>query len=278
MRNPVIVTANPDRPNIKYLVVRVKDDPFVTFKWLVEELWEKGTQAPRTIIYCRRVKDCAYIYRTLQLSLPERYSYYPPECARVSENRLYAMFHQSTEQKIKDTVISSFSKPDGVCRVVIATVALGMGMDFRDIRRVINYGPPNSIEQYLQQCGRAGRDQQQSIAAIVWHGRQMKTCDSDMKTFVLDKYACRRQFLLQYFGWSSEALVPEHICCDICAARCSCSAIHQLPMEPSIHDQEELRLCMKRWKRFCSWILLFKKETDIHLQSVADARRMWSSS
>ena len=75
------------------------------------------------------------------------------------------MFHQSTEQEIKETVIRSFKKTESTCRVVIATIVLGMGMNFPDVRRVVNYETPNSLEQYVQQCGRAGRDH--SICAVM---------------------------------------------------------------------------------------------------------------
>ena len=58
-------------------------------------------------------------------------SYYPPRVEQVSNNRLFAMFHSCTDEHNKRVVMSSLSQADGVVRVVFATMALGMGVDFK---------------------------------------------------------------------------------------------------------------------------------------------------
>ncbi|KAL5497586.1 hypothetical protein EMCRGX_G014086 [Ephydatia muelleri] len=83
-------------------------------------------------------------------------SYYPPGVEQVSDNRLFAMFHSCTDEHNKRVVMSSLSQADGVVRVVFATMALGMGVDFKSLDYVIHYGAPRSLEDYMQESGRAG--------------------------------------------------------------------------------------------------------------------------
>ena len=75
---------------------------------------------------------------------------------QVSDNRLFAMFHSCTDEHNKRVVMSSLSQADGVVRVVFATMALGMGVDFKSLDYVIHYGAPRSLEDYMQESGRAG--------------------------------------------------------------------------------------------------------------------------
>ena len=134
--------------------------------------------------------------------------------------RLVDMFTSCTRPDVKDTVLKSFSRADSHLRVVIATVAFGMGLDCPNVRRVIHWGPSENIELYLQETGRAGRDRLQA-QAILYHGGpdlSARHLDEDMKLYCSNKDVCRRKLLLRLFDVGEEATAPDssYSCCDIC--------------------------------------------------------------
>ena len=75
------------------------------------------------------------------------------------------MFTSCTDTAVKNKIISLFSKPSSL-RIVCVTVAFGMGVDCQDIRTVIHLGPPDDLESYIQETGRAGRDGLPSQAVL----------------------------------------------------------------------------------------------------------------
>ena len=66
---------------------------------------------------------------------------------------------------------------DGTTRVVFATNALGMGVNFAAVNTVIHFGAPNSLDDYLQERGRAGRTGEQATSTIYW-------CSSDAPKYI----------------------------------------------------------------------------------------------
>ena len=80
------------------------------------------------------------------------------------------MFSRVLPTAKKDQVLSHFSQRNGKVRVVIATTAFGMGIDCPDIRRVVHWGMPAPLEEYIQETGRAGRDSEPSLA-ILYRGK-----------------------------------------------------------------------------------------------------------
>ena len=76
----------------------------------------------------------------------------------LAKYRVVDMYTRCTETHVKETILKSFSAPDGNLRVVIGTIAFGMGLDCPDVQEVIHWGPSADIESCIQEIGRAGRD------------------------------------------------------------------------------------------------------------------------
>ena len=98
---------------------------------------------PRIIIYGQSYGICADIYLFFQEKL--RYAFTDPiDAPDISMFRLVDMFTSVTDQHQKDKIVESYTR-ESQLRIVIATVAFGMGIDCPDVRQVIHVGMPGTI-------------------------------------------------------------------------------------------------------------------------------------
>ncbi|KAF9681568.1 hypothetical protein SADUNF_Sadunf05G0015200 [Salix dunnii] len=115
-------------------------------------------------------------------------------------------------------------------QVVVATVAFGMGIDKSNIRRIIHYGWPQSLEAYYQEAGRAGRDGK--LAECILYANLSRTPSllpskrseaqtkhaykmlSDCFRYGMNTSCCRAKILVEYFG--EDFISEKCLLCDVC--------------------------------------------------------------
>lgn len=221
-----VVSTSPNRPNIFYSVCP-RTTAEVDLEPLLSSLIKQQNLAPRMIVYCRTLDACADLYAHFLDVLGDA-SYYPSGVSQISDNRLFGMFHAHTPDHNKDVILRSFMNPGGVVRVVFATVALGMGVNFSDVNNITHYGAPQSLDDYFQESGRAGRSGAQAKSVVFWkpsdcpRKREPSTRrDAEVvavREYVENNTVCRRKWLMNYFD--PECILPASdtsLCCDVCA-------------------------------------------------------------
>ena len=233
-----------------------KSGDFSDLKWYIDLLKKQQKKSPKAVVYCRNVKTVAQLFEFFSSELEERQF-----CDSVVkfENRLIAMFHRSTAEDNKNFVLKEFKKTDSAVRIVIATSSFEMGLDFPDIKFVVNYAATRSIESFTQQSGRAGRQIEQAFSLVIYQSANVGkgSTTPDMRNFLTTKSLCRRKIFQSHFDIPSEKsdviITTESCppvgcqCCDICRESCSCGNCADLPWLAHVNstavDSNEVDLC-----------------------------------
>ena len=140
---PNVISSGFERKNLSY-VVRNVDDKFGNMLKICNGVPGTG------IVYVRERKRCEEISSFLR------------------QNGITADFyHAGLSKELRNAKQDSWVK--GETRVIVATNAFGMGIDKPDVRFVIHYDMPDSLEAYFQEAGRGGRDGKRSYATMLWN-------------------------------------------------------------------------------------------------------------
>ena len=193
LSDPKIFVAGFDRPNLRYSVLPNADRYERLIAWL--------NANPNA---------SAIVYRSSRSGVDEM-------VGDLAGDGIQALpYHAGLESDVRAMNQERFVRDEA--RVMVATVAFGMGIDKPDVRLVMHYETPDSVERYYQESGRAGRDGLESECILFYgarekdrleylinrNGDEIRRAAAERQLEAMVAYCqqatCRRAALLQYFG------------------------------------------------------------------------------
>lgn len=210
LQNPFTLVNGFDRENLFFQVEKPKNKEQYILKYISGHSGDSG------IIYCATRKNVDNVYELLKSK-------------GISVGKYHAGMSAGERKKMQDDFVFDYTS------IVVATNAFGMGIDKSNVRFVIHYNMPQSMENYYQEAGRAGRDgldakcillfspQDIMINRFLLDHKEMQDLDpADRETVrerdarrlqVMERYCytteCLRNYILKYFGEN-----PEKPCQD----------------------------------------------------------------
>ena len=143
MTHPITIFVSPNRTNLRFSVTKCKkDDMHVQLDWLVEMIKEQGVNVAKTLIFCNTLKEIAIVVDNLLVKLGDHAFY--PSSSTEKKDLIIGIYHSTSWSESKERIMKSL-REDGSKRIVVTTTALSMGVNFPNIRYIINWGPPRTL-------------------------------------------------------------------------------------------------------------------------------------
>ena len=216
LKDPVRVRTGFDRPNLSFSVVELRGQA-ARIARMTEELEAAGLRGRRGtgrgIVYCSTRKTTEAVAKALR--------------ATGFAARHY---HAGRTKGAREQAQSAFEA--GRCRILVATNAFGMGIDLPDIRLIVHFQAPGSVEAYYQEAGRAGRDGEPAKCLLFFGAADLMTQRrlssgptgaaqegrKERALLAIENYAreqrCRQKALVAHF--SGEETSDPCGRCDVC--------------------------------------------------------------
>jgi ATP-dependent DNA helicase RecQ len=207
-----VVAGDPDRPNIRYAVL-----PVIARSRVVEQI-ARGKPRP-LLVFCRTREGTEGLAREIRRRLGDD---------RAAEGEVL-FYHAGLRREERGAVERRFLGSGDA--ILFATSAYGMGVDKSDIRTVVHADVPASVEAYLQETGRAGRDGKPADAVLLVSsaderfrdtlgaGRERDRLDR-MIAYARTHGACRRRSLAELIGQPAQGCAG----CDVCNGTAAAAA------------------------------------------------------
>ena len=230
MENCETILQSPDRCNL-FLSTRVlppkREDWFEYLQSDISTLMAHGTTSPRKCFFCRTIEVTCQLFEYYRDKLGYKCL---ADAGNKDEpnNRIITMYHSQSPPSVKRAVSSSLSDPNGVIRRVFATQSLSMGINCPNVREVVHFGPPKSLEVYVQEIGRAGRDKLASRATVLFCNQQLQERITPKAVIHLCKNPasqCLRKIVMNYFSAKCCDVDPVN-CCLVCALKINKWSVH----------------------------------------------------